>query len=56
MIAFTYQNFSHIPEFEEMFDKHGNFKLPTENEIPELNEEQKNLTALAESCSTKVVR
>lgn len=33
--------FSHNPEFDELFDEHGNFAPPTENEIPELNEEAK---------------
>jgi membrane associated rhomboid family serine protease len=34
--------FSHNPEFDDMFDEHGNFVPPTENEESELNEEQKN--------------
>lgn len=34
--------FSHNPEFDELFDEHGNFAPPTENEIPELNEDPKN--------------
>lgn len=34
--------FSHNPEFDELFDEHGNFAPPTENEIPESNEEPKN--------------
>jgi membrane associated rhomboid family serine protease len=38
--------FSHNPEFDDMFDEHGNFAPPTENEgseieASELNEEQK---------------
>lgn len=33
--------FSHNPEFDDMFDEHGNFVPPTENEESELNEEQK---------------
>ncbi|MDF1518459.1 MAG: rhomboid family intramembrane serine protease [Lutibacter sp.] len=34
--------FSHNPEFDELFDEHGNFAPPTENEIPEIKEEPKN--------------
>ena len=34
--------FSHNPEFDELFDKHGNFVPPAENEVLELNEEPKN--------------
>jgi membrane associated rhomboid family serine protease len=34
--------FSHNPEFDDMFDEHGNFVPPTENEISELNEDPKN--------------
>ena len=34
--------FSHNPEFDELFDEHGNFSPPTENEIPEINEVPKN--------------
>lgn len=34
--------FSHNPEFDELFDEHGNFAPPTENEIPEINEVPKN--------------
>jgi len=34
--------FTHNPEFDELFDEHGNFAPPTENEIPEINEELKN--------------
>ena len=34
--------FSHNPEFDELFDEHGNFAPPTENEISEINEETKN--------------
>lgn len=33
--------FSHNPEFDDMFDEHGNFVPPIENEESELNEEQK---------------
>ncbi len=33
--------FSHNPEFDDMFDEHGNFAPPTEKEESELNEEQK---------------
>ena len=34
--------FSHNPEFDEMFDEHGNFAPPTENEVQDLNEPPKN--------------
>lgn len=34
--------FSHNPEFDELFDEHGNFAPPTEIEIPEINKEPKN--------------
>lgn len=34
--------FSHNPEFDELFDEHGNFAPPTEIEIPELNDDSKN--------------
>jgi len=34
--------FSHNPEFDELFDEHGNFAPPTENEITEINEVPKN--------------
>ncbi|MDD3721246.1 MAG: rhomboid family intramembrane serine protease [Lutibacter sp.] len=34
--------FSHNPEFDKLFDEHGNFAPPEENEKTELNEEQKN--------------
>lgn len=37
--------FSHNPEFDELFDKHGNFAPPTKNEIPEINDEPKNTEA-----------
>lgn len=34
--------FSHNPEFDELFDEHGNFAPPTENETLELNDDSKN--------------
>jgi membrane associated rhomboid family serine protease len=34
--------FSHNPEFDELFDEHGNFAPPTEIEIPEINDDSKN--------------
>ena len=34
--------FSHNPEFDELFDEHGNFAPPTEKEVSEINEEPKN--------------
>ncbi|PKP60426.1 hypothetical protein CVT91_05145 [Candidatus Atribacteria bacterium HGW-Atribacteria-1] len=34
--------FSHNPEFDEMFDEHGNFAPPIEKEVTEITEEPKN--------------
>lgn len=33
--------FSHNPEFDNLFDEHGNFAPPNENEVSELNEQPK---------------
>ena len=34
--------FSHNPEFDELFDEHGNFAPPIEKEVTEITEELKN--------------